>query len=202
MDLRALFNKPDPALPADAKERTPPGQYLTQKWPVLHHGGVPRINLKTWSFRLWGEVEQEAALSWEEMLALPQRTFVNDIHCVTRWSKLDNTWEGIGIREVMRLVNLRPAATHALVHSHGGYTTNLPLDELLDETVLLAHRHNGEELTPDHGWPLRLVVPRLYFWKSAKWVRGIQFLSADEPGFWEQYGYHNHGDPWTEERFG
>ena len=200
MSIRALFGG-GPKFPPDAAQRTPPGQYLTQKWPVLHYGGVPRIDLKTWTFRLWGEVEAEVTLTWEQMMALPQRQFQNDIHCVTRWSKLDNVWDGISIHEVMKLVRLKPTATHVMVHSYGGYTTNLPLAELLDDDVLLAFKHNGEELTRDHGWPLRLVVPTLYFWKSAKWVRGFEFLAADAPGFWEQYGYNNHGDPWKEERF-
>jgi DMSO/TMAO reductase YedYZ molybdopterin-dependent catalytic subunit len=168
---------------------------------VLHYGGVPRIKLETWSFRIWGEVEQEVTLTWDQMTALPIGEFHNDIHCVTRWSKLDNDWEGIAIGEVMKLVTLKRTATHVLVHSYGGYTTNLPLDELLDDDVLLATKHGGVELTPDHGWPMRLVVPKLYFWKSAKWVRGFEFLSRDQAGFWEMFGYHNHGDPWREERF-
>jgi DMSO/TMAO reductase YedYZ molybdopterin-dependent catalytic subunit len=200
MVLGGLFNR-ESRFPPDAKQRTPPGQSLTDKWPVLHYGGVPRINLQTWRFRIWGEVEEEVTLTWEQMRALPPFQATNDIHCVTRWSKLDNTWDGIAIAEIMKLVRLKPAASHVLVHSYGGYTTNLPLDEFLDESVLLAHTHNGAELTPDHGWPLRLVVPKLYFWKSAKWVRGFEFLAADQPGFWEMFGYHNHGDPWREERF-
>ena len=202
MGLRALFGGSERKTPDDAATRTPPGQYLTEKWPVLHYGNVPRIKLETWTFRLWGEVEEEVTLTWDQMMALTTGEFVNDIHCVTRWSKLDNHWEGIGIREVMALVKLKPSATHVLVHSYGGYTTNLPLNELLADDVLLAFRHNGADLTQDHGWPLRLVVPKLYFWKSAKWVRGFEFLSEDQAGFWENFGYHNHGDPWTEERFG
>jgi DMSO/TMAO reductase YedYZ molybdopterin-dependent catalytic subunit len=202
MDLRSALGGKQSKFPPDAAKRTPPGQYLTEKWPVLHYGGIPRIDLKTWTFRLWGAVEEEVSLTWEQMMALPQGEFHNDIHCVTRWSKLDNDWEGISIHEIMKLVRPTPEATHVLVHSYGGYTTNVPLPELVQDDVLLAHRHNGADLTPDHGWPLRLVVPRLYFWKSAKWVRGFEFLAGDQPGFWEQYGYHNHGDPWTEERFG
>jgi DMSO/TMAO reductase YedYZ molybdopterin-dependent catalytic subunit len=201
MGLRSLFGKKPSVVHENAQERTPPGQYLTEKWPVLHYGGVPRIKLDTWSFRIWGEVEQEVTLTWDEMMALPTGEFQNDIHCVTRWSKLDNTWEGIAIGEVMKRVALKPSASHVLVHSYGGYTTNLPLAEFLDDDVLLATKHNGEDLTPDHGWPMRLVVPKLYFWKSAKWVRGFEFLSRDQAGFWEMFGYHNHGDPWKEERF-
>jgi DMSO/TMAO reductase YedYZ molybdopterin-dependent catalytic subunit len=202
MGLRALFGGGERQTPDDAAARTPPGQYVTEKWPVLHYGNVPRIKLETWTFRLWGEVEEEVTLTWDQMMALTRGEFVNDIHCVTRWSKLDNHWEGIGIQQVMALVTLKPSATHVLVHSYGGYTTNLPLNELLADDVLLAYRHNGADLTPDHGWPLRLVVPKLYFWKSAKWVRGFEFLSEDQAGFWENFGYHNHGDPWREERFG
>lgn len=200
--IRLPFGTTIARSPGDTAGRTPPGQSLTDKWPVLHYGSVPRIQLSSWRLRLWGEVEEEQTLTWEELLALPQTELTNDIHCVTRWSKLDNRWEGIAIATLMAQIRLKPTASHVLIHSYGGYTTNLPLAELLDESVLLAHHHAGEPLTPEHGWPLRLVVPKLYFWKSAKWIRGFQFLSQDQPGFWEMYGYHNHGDPWREERFG
>lgn len=189
-------------LPDDWRDRLPPGQHLTQKWPVLHYGSIPEIDLATWRLRLFGEVEEEVELTWDEFMALPQTTRTNDIHCVTGWSRLDNTWTGVTIPDLMKLVRLKPTATHVMVHAYGGYTTNLPLEEFLREDVLLAHSHDGQPLTPEHGWPLRLVVPQLYFWKSAKWVRGIEFMAGDRPGFWERYGYHNHGDPWKEERFG
>ena len=202
MDLKGMPGGQSSRFPADAAQRTPPGQYLTEKWPVLHYGDVPRIDLAAWTFRLHGEVEQERTLTYDELVALPLRAFHNDIHCVTRWIKLDNVWEGVGIHDVLAQVELKPTASHVLVHCHGGYTTNLPLAELLDGSVFLGLRHNGSDLTPEHGWPVRLVVPKLYFWKSAKWVSGFEFLRRDKPGFWEQYGYHNRGDPWREERYG
>jgi DMSO/TMAO reductase YedYZ molybdopterin-dependent catalytic subunit len=186
----------------DGKPRLPPGQSLTEKWPVLHYGGIPRITLDQWEFRVWGLVKEEKRFSWEDMMAMSQQAMTNDVHCVTRWSKFQNEWEGIPIPGFMKHVRLLPEASHVMVHAYGGYTTNLPLDEFLDERNLLAHKHSGEPLTPDHGWPMRLVVPELYFWKSAKWVNGFEFMPTDHRGFWEQYGYHNHGDPWLEERFG
>lgn len=185
----------------DGRLRLPPGQSLTEKWPVLHYGGIPRIDLATWEFRMFGLVEQEVKLTWEEFMALPQTTITGDVHCVTRWSKYDNTWTGVHIRDIMALVTPLPEARFVMQHSYGGYTTNIPLDELLGEDVILAHSHNGQPLSKDHGWPMRLVVPKLYFWKSAKWLRAFEFMAGDRPGFWEQYGYHNHGDPWKEERF-
>ncbi|MDQ4078566.1 MAG: sulfite oxidase-like oxidoreductase [Chloroflexota bacterium] len=186
----------------DGKPRLPPGQTLTEKWPVLHYGGIPRINLDAWELHVWGLVEEEVRFSWEDMMRMPQRMMENDVHCVTRWSKFDNEWYGIPIMEFMKHVRLQPEAKYVMVHSYGGYTTNLPIDEFLDERNLLAYKHSDESLTPDHGWPMRLVVPELYFWKSAKWINGFEFIPRDRRGFWEQYGYHNHGDPWLEERFG
>jgi DMSO/TMAO reductase YedYZ molybdopterin-dependent catalytic subunit len=181
--------------------RVPPGQRVVDGWPVLSYGLVPKIDLATWEFRIWGEVEDEVTFTWEEFMALPKTSITSDIHCVTAWSKLDNAWEGVAFREVMKHVRLKPDASHAMVHSFGGYTTNLPLADLDDDDVLFAYGHNGEDLTPDHGWPLRLVVPKLYFWKSAKWVRGLRFMTDDRPGFWEMYGYHMRGDPWKQERY-
>jgi len=189
--------RPSPELAA----RTPPGQTLTEKWPVLHYGSVPRVDLARWRFRLSGLVEEPVELTYEQMMALPKSELTRDIHCVTTWSRLDNTFEGIPIREVLTLARPRPEARFALVQAEYGFTTNLPLEDLDREDVLLAYKHNGKELTPDHGWPLRLVVPHLYFWKSAKWVRGIEFLSEDRAGFWERNGYHMRGDPWKEERY-
>ena len=186
----------------DGKPRLPPGQSLTQKWPVLHYGGIPRINIDHWQLRVWGLVEEEKTFSWQEMLAMPQTNMTNDIHCVTRWSKFNNEWDGIPIMEFMKQIKLKPEAEYVMLHAYGGYTTNLPLHEFLDERNMLAHSHSGEPLTVEHGWPLRLVVPELYFWKSPKWINGMEFLPRDRRGFWEQYGYHNHGDPWLEERFG
>jgi DMSO/TMAO reductase YedYZ molybdopterin-dependent catalytic subunit len=182
-------------------DRLPPGQYLTQKWPVLHAGEVPRFDPSRWDFRLQGLVEQPVRLSYDEVLKLPRRTVKADIHCVTRWSLLDSEWEGIPISEVLKLVQLKPEATHVLVRAEHGYTTNLSLDDLNREANMLVDRRNGEPISDEHGFPLRLFVPHLYFWKSAKWVRGLEFMAGDKPGFWEQYGYHMRGDPWEEERY-
>ncbi len=189
-DLRTV----DPA-------RVPPGQVVTQKWPVLHYGGVPKVDLKTWDFRLFGLVEQPIRLSWAEFQRLPRMTIRCDIHCVTRWSRLDNTFEGVAVKDVLELASVKANAKFVMIHAEKGFTTNLPLDDLLQPNVLLADTHDGQPLTPEHGWPLRLVVPHLYFWKSAKWVRGFEVLANDRPGFWEQYGYHMRGDPWKEERY-
>jgi DMSO/TMAO reductase YedYZ molybdopterin-dependent catalytic subunit len=182
-------------------ERLPPGQKLTEGWPVLHYGGIPEIKLETWKFSVVGLVEDEAHFTWDEFMALPQTTLRSDIHCVTHWSKFDNDWTGVKFADLMAHVKPRPEAKHVMVHSFGGYTTNVPLAELIDDGVLFAHQHNGEPLAKEHGWPLRLVVPNLYFWKSAKWVRGLVFMDVEKGGFWEMYGYHIHGDPWTEERY-
>jgi DMSO/TMAO reductase YedYZ molybdopterin-dependent catalytic subunit len=184
------------------RRRLPPGQRLTEGWPVLQYGGIPRIDLDQWEFRIAGLVEEEVTLSWERFMALPQVRLRTDIHCVTRWSRFDNDWEGVRFRDVMALANVSPEAKHVMFHSYGGYTTNVPLEELLGDDVVLAHSHDGQPLAPEHGWPLRAMIPHLYFWKSAKWVRGIEFMSEDRSGFWEMYGYHMHGDPWTEERYG
>ena len=183
-------------------DRLPPGQYLTEKWPVLHASSVPRVDLRTWDFQVTGLVDEPLRLSYTELQQLPRRTVQADIHCVTRWSLLDSTWEGIPVQEVMKLVTVKPEATHVLVHAERGYTTNLGLEDLLRPENLLVVTRNGQAITHEHGFPLRLLVPHLYFWKSAKWVRGFEFLNHDQPGFWESYGYHNHGDPWREERYG
>ncbi|GBD12280.1 Sulfoxide reductase catalytic subunit YedY [bacterium HR24] len=182
-------------------DRLPPNQKVVDDWPVLTYGATPRIDLEKWRLRLFGEVEEEKEFTWQEFLALPRVTVRSDVHCVTGWSKMDNEWEGVLVKELLKHVRLRPAAKSVMVHCYGGYTTNVLLDDLLRDDVLLAYRHNGQDLTPEHGWPLRLVVPHLYFWKSAKWVRGLEFLPEDRPGFWETYGYHIRGDPWKEERY-
>ena len=186
---------------AETARRVPPGQYLTEKFPVLHYGSVPRVDLATWDLRVWGEVDAPFTLTWDQLRALPRTRIVRDIHCVTRWSKLDTEWEGVAARTILELAGVRPGVTHVIEHAEQGYTTNIPLDVFDDEDVLLADTFGGAPLEPDHGGPLRLVVPRLYFWKSAKWLRGLEFVDADRPGFWERYGYHNEGDPWKEERF-
>jgi DMSO/TMAO reductase YedYZ molybdopterin-dependent catalytic subunit len=181
--------------------RIPPGQYLTTKFPVLHYGSVPKTDLRTWNFRIWGEIDSPFTLTWDEFKALPRKTVHTDIHCVTRWSKLDTTWEGVAIQTILDTAQVRPNATHVLAHSEQGYTANLPLSVLNDDDVMLADTFNGEPLEPEHGYPLRLLVPRRYFWKSAKWIRGLEFLDHDILGFWERYGYNNDADPWKEERF-
>ena len=182
-------------------DRLPPRQKVTEGWPVLTYGSTPRIDTKEWKFLVAGAVEKEVSFTWEAFNALPQSTVHCDIHCVTGWSKMDNGWDGVAFRGVMTRIQTKPAGRHGLVHSQGGYTTNLPLADLMQENVLFAYTHNGGPITPEHGGPLRLVVPHLYFWKSAKWVQGLQFIPENRPGFWETYGYHMRGDPWKEERY-
>lgn len=179
----------------------PPGQFVTDKFPVLTFGPTPRIDLDTWQFRVFGLVEEELTLDWRQFNDLPQTTLDAEFHCVTQWSKLQNTWQGILFNDVMKLITPKPEAKYVMAHCYGGYTTNVSLDVLQDDDVLFAHSHDGELLTPPHGGPMRLVVPKRYGWKSAKWVNGIEFMAEDEPGFWEMRGYHMEGDPWKEERF-
>ncbi len=181
--------------------RLPPGQYLTEKFPVLHYGSVPETDLATWDLRVWGEVANPIRLTWSEFQTLPRTKVHADIHCVTKWSKLDTDWEGVSIRTILELVRPRAAAAHVVEHAEQGYTTNLPLSVLDDDDVLLADTYDGKPLEPEHGGPLRLVVPKRYFWKSAKWLRGLEFLDHDILGFWERYGYNNDADPWKEERY-
>jgi DMSO/TMAO reductase YedYZ molybdopterin-dependent catalytic subunit len=196
------FQKKTGQAPSKAgKARVPPGQRVVKDWPVLTYGGVPRIDLSQWSFSVGGLAEEERVFTWDEFTALPRVTIASDIHCVTQWSRLDNTWEGVAFSEVAKLARPKPEARFVMVHCYGGYTTNLRLDDLLDDDVLFALEHDGRPLSPEHGGPLRLVVPKLYFWKSAKWVRGVFFTDRDRPGFWEMYGYHMRGDPWKEERY-
>ena len=194
-----LFGRPK--VSDDQQRRLPPGQYLTQKWPVLHYGSVPSTDLATWDFRVWGEVEEPFSFTWHEFRAMPRKTLVTDIHCVTRWTRLDAAFEGVPIQHILERAKLRPDAHFVLAHSEQGYTANMPLEVLDDDDVLLADVADGAPLPPEHGYPLRLVVPKKYFWKSAKWVRGLQFLTRDQLGFWERYGYHNDADPWLEQRF-
>lgn len=184
------------------KDRLPPGQILTKKWPVLHYGLVPPVDTATWSFEVSGLVERPYSITWDELLALPRTTVRCDIHCVTTWSRFDNTFEGVAVRLLLERAGVRPAARFCLVHAEQDFTTNLPLADLDRPDNLVALKHDGDWLTPEHGGPARLLVPHLYFWKSAKWVRGFELLEQDIPGFWEQNGYHMRGDPWTEERYG
>jgi DMSO/TMAO reductase YedYZ molybdopterin-dependent catalytic subunit len=181
--------------------RLPPGQSLTLKWPVLHYGSVPHFDPDRWDFRVYGLVETPIELSWRAFNALPQVETRSDFHCVTRWSRFDNRWMGVSVRELLSRVKPTPGAAFVLVHAEQGYTANIPLADLDRDNVLLATRHDGEPLPADHGYPLRLIVPHLYAWKSVKWVRGFELLNQDAAGFWEQNGYHMYGDPWKEQRF-
>jgi DMSO/TMAO reductase YedYZ molybdopterin-dependent catalytic subunit len=181
--------------------RLPPGQYLTEKWPVLHAGSVPHTELETWDLRVFGEVERELTLDWNELTALPSVEVTQDIHCVTRWSKFDLTFKGVAWRELAPLVGQKSSARYAIAHAEQGFTSNIPISFLEAEGALLAYEADGEPLAPEHGWPLRLVVPGKYFWKSAKWLRAIELSASDKPGFWERYGYHNDADPFEEQRY-
>ncbi len=187
---------------AAGEPRLPPGQIQTRKWPVLHYGTVPTVDLATWRFEVSGAVEHPFSLTWDELLALPKQETLCDMHCVTRWSRYDNVFSGVGVQSLLARAGVKPEAQYALVHAEQGYTTNVPLDDLDRPANLLALTHDGEPLAPEHGGPVRLLIPHLYLWKSAKWVRGIETLEEDYPGFWEQNGYHMRGEPWAQERFG
>lgn len=191
--------------------RLPPGQALTEKFPVLHYGPIPPFDPETWDFRIWGEVEEEKRWTWEEFQQLPRTRVVMDIHCVTRWSKFDTVWEGVSVKQLVEegIIRLKPTARFVMEHCEYGFTTNLPLEIVLQDNFLLATHFNGEPLTPEHGYPLRAVIGYIpgrddlqttYFWKGGKWLRGLEFMAEDRPGFWEQAGYHNRGDVWREER--
>lgn len=211
--LNSFFRRREEEDKMRREGRLPPGQSLTQKFPVLHYGPVPAFDPAAWDFRIWGEVEQEACWNWDEFNRLPRRTVTMDVHCVTRWSKFDTTWEGVSVRMLIDrgLVKPLPSARYVLQHAEYGFTVNLPIEVVLSDNFLLATHFNGEPLEPGHGYPLRGVVGAIpsrpdltapYFWKGAKWVRGLEFLAHDRPGFWEQAGYHNEADVWREERFG
>lgn len=182
--------------------RLPSGQSLTLKWPVLHVGSVPQFSPATWDFRVTGLVEKPLRFTWAEFTRLPMAAVTADMHCVTRWSRFDVRWEGVPFTEIAKIVEPKPEAKYVMVHAEEGFTSNVPLDDLMRPTTLFALKHNGEPLPADHGYPLRLVVPQLYAWKSVKWVRGLEFMAQDAPGFWEENGYHMRGDPFREERFG
>jgi DMSO/TMAO reductase YedYZ molybdopterin-dependent catalytic subunit len=181
--------------------RLPPGQYLTEKWPVLHAGDVPDTDLATWDFRVFGEVETPLRLAWEEFAELPTVEVTQDIHCVTRWSRFDTTFRGVAWQVLKERIGQKPSARYAIAHAEQGFTANVPIRFLEAEGALLATHADGEPLTPEHGWPLRLVIPGKYFWKSAKWLRAVELSATDKPGFWERYGYHNDADPFREERY-
>lgn len=185
----------------DKAARLPPGQYLTNDFPVLSAGPTPHISLDKWTFTMEGLVNHKVTWTWEEFMKLPSQSFQVDISCVTKWTKLDMRWEGVSVDTLLQQVQLDPKARFVMAFSHEGYTTNLPLNEILNGKAFIAYRYDGKALAPEHGGPARLVVPHLYFWKSAKWVAGLRFMENDQPGFWESAGYNNHGDPWKEERY-
>jgi DMSO/TMAO reductase YedYZ molybdopterin-dependent catalytic subunit len=207
-----FFRRRDDELKARSQGRLPPGQALTNKFPVLHYGPVPGFNPATWDFRVWGEVETPLRLSWEQFNQLPRTKLVMDIHCVTRWSKLDTAWEGVSLRVLIEqgIIKPLPAAAHVLQHAEYGFTANLPLEVCMQENFLMATHYDGQPITPDHGYPLRGIIGAIperddltvpYFWKGAKWLRGLEFMTRDRLGFWEQAGYHNEADVWKEQRF-
>ncbi|MFC1954916.1 sulfite oxidase-like oxidoreductase [Chloroflexota bacterium] len=193
----------EPVISSDTlrDNRIPPGQKLTDKWPVLHIGGVPSFEINKWKFSIFGLVSRKVELDYNQFLELPGIKVYSDIHCVTRWSKLDNLWEGVSSGILRELTDIDPQADFAIIHASQGFTTNLSLHDFFQPDVLFAFTHNGAMITPEHGYPLRLIVPKLYLWKSAKWITGIEFTAEDRPGFWETHGYHIHGDPWKEERY-
>lgn len=186
---------------AEVASRVPPGQYVTPDFPVLSAGPTPRTPLERWSFAIEGLVGEPVRWTWEEFLQLPAQSFGVDIHCVTKWSKLDTHWRGVSVDTLFEQVELDPKAMYVIAHSDGGYTTNIPLVEIINGQAFVAYQYEGQPLAAEHGGPARLVVPHLYFWKSAKWVRGLRLIQEDRPGFWESLGYSNHGDPWKEERY-
>lgn len=204
MDLARLFGQkerePVEKRP-DGLDRLPPGQYHTKKWPILSYEPTPKFDVGTYRFKVSGAVEEPFELTWDELQALPRVTLTSDFHCVTTWSRYDNTWEGIHIREILQRARPTEAAKFVTAHSYTGYTTNMPLSNLDDDDVIIAFKHDGQDLEPDHGGPVRLIVPKLYAYKSAKWLSGLEFTEKDKPGFWEVRGYSNSANPWNEERY-
>jgi DMSO/TMAO reductase YedYZ molybdopterin-dependent catalytic subunit len=190
-----------PVIPADLAHRVPPGQVIASRWPVLHTGEIPASDPETWDLRIWGQVEAELSWNWEQWQDLPDIVVDGDLHCVTRWSSLGHTWSGVSPWYLCDLVRVGPSARFVLLHGEGGYSANLSIGDFLDPRVVLATHHDGEPLKPEHGAPLRAVIPNRYAWKSVKWLRGIEFLAENRPGFWESFGYSNRADPWREERF-
>jgi len=201
--IKKVLETEDVIISPDTKRevRIPPGQKKINRWPVLHAGRVPKIDLSKWKFTVKGLVKEKKEYTLEEFMSLMGVKVFSDIHCVTSWSKLNNLWEGISTSILKEEVEILPNAEYVMVYADGNFTTNLSLEEFFKEDVLFATHHNGQQLSSKHGYPLRLVVPQLYFWKSAKWVNGVEFMAKDKPGFWERNGYHMHGDPWTEERY-
>ncbi len=196
--LGKFLHQPQP----EEKDRVPPGQYLTNGFPIMTYGQTPDVTRKEWKLKVWGLVSQPLTFTWDDVMKIPQQEFTVDFHCVTRWSKLDVTWKGFKILDLMRLVgDLDPKAVHVMEHCYGGYTTNLPLADFLKDENFFAYELNGEPLPKEHGGPMRTMVPHLYAWKSAKWISGIEFIDREQSGFWEKNGYHQRGEPWTEERY-
>lgn len=189
------------AADSEGPDRLPPGQYLTKKWPVLSYERTPKFDPEQYRFKVWGSVEEPFELTWAELTDLPRVRLTTDIHCVTTWSRYDNDWEGVHVREIIARARPTNETRFVVAHSWTGYTTNMPYSDFNDDDVLIALKHDGQDLEPEHGGPVRLVVPKLYFYKSAKWLSGIEFRENDRPGFWEVRGYHNHADPWHEERY-
>jgi DMSO/TMAO reductase YedYZ molybdopterin-dependent catalytic subunit len=202
-EARPRIISPD-VLRGDPKTRTPPGQVLTSKWPVLHYGSVPKVDPQDarWRLKVFGLVEEPYELTYADLRSMPAIDVVCDMHCVTHWSRLDNVFTGVPTKAIVGRARPKPEARFVMCHSEAGFTVNVPLDQFTADDSILAYQWDGKDITADHGWPLRGLVPRLYLWKSAKWIRGIELRAADAPGFWEQNGYHMHGDPWKEERFG
>ncbi|ERT09192.1 oxidoreductase molybdopterin binding domain protein [Lyngbya aestuarii BL J] len=194
--LGKFFQKPE----SEQSDRVPPGQYLAKGFPVLTYGDTPEIRTEDWEFKVWG-LATPKTFSWSDIMAMPQSEFTADFHCVTRWSKLDVTWRGIKVTDFMKQVEVDPQAVHIMEHCYGGYTTNITKEDFLREENFFAHTLFDEPLSADHGGPLRLVVPHLYAWKSAKWINGLEFLDEEALGFWERNGYHKRGEPWAEERY-
>ncbi len=190
------------SVPPELAERVPPGQVLTEKFPVLHFGRVPSYpDLSAWDFRVWGEVAEPFTLRWAELRRLSTVEQTLDVHCVTRWSKLDTRWEGVAFTEIAAVAQPKPSARFVIFHAEGGFTSNVPLETAMQPQSLLAWSYDGRPLEAEHGYPLRAIVPGTYFWKSAKWLRGVEFSAEDRPGFWERNGYHNEADPWKEQRY-
>jgi DMSO/TMAO reductase YedYZ molybdopterin-dependent catalytic subunit len=185
----------------DLADRLPPGQYAARDFPVLHVGSVPPFDAKKWRFTIGGEVERPQTMTWQQFSALPTKIVRTDIHCVTRWTKFDTTWEGVSFADIAKIAGVKPPAKFVVTNGANGYSANLPLSVALDDDVLFAHTYDGKPLEPIHGGPLRMFVPKRYFWKSTKWCYGVEFSAVDQPGFWEVRGYHNNGDPWKEERY-
>ena len=182
-------------------DRLPPGQYETNGFPVLSLGPTPIVPKEEWSFLIVGEIDAPKRFTWEEFLKLPQTSVTADIHCVTKWSKFDTNWSGVTIDDLIKTIQLKPSAKYLIAYSYDGYSTNIPLEDVINKQAMVATAYDGKEIDPEHGGPARLIVPHLYFWKSAKWIRGIEFSAVDQPGFWETRGYHNYGDPWKEQRY-